>query len=303
MSQSTLYIVSTPIGNLSSFSPQAKSVLENVSFILCEDTRHTLKLLNHFAIKNNLESLHVHNEKNKIDYLMDKLISSETHSAALVSDAGTPAICDPGSYFVAAAHAKNIRIITVPGPCSMTSALSASGFIQPRSLFSGFLSKNKSEQFAEFKLWVSTSPCVAIFFESPRRVCESLKNLHEFFTTQHKITAIHEIELCVSREISKKFEEHRRSSLVHALEYYQEQEELQGEFVICVNLNKLMTLEEAKVTVEFAAKEAVLMSKLHEIPLKVCCKEIAQKHGFQAKEIYSLVIKMDTVWLAQLLGS
>jgi len=144
MSQPTLYIVSTPIGNLSDFSIHAQHILSSVSFILCEDTRHTLKLLNHFNIKNKLESLHVHNEKNKLDYLIDKLLNSDTHSAALVSDAGTPAICDPGSYLVAAAHEKNIQIIIVPGPCSMTSALAASGFIQPRSLFSGFLSKNKS---------------------------------------------------------------------------------------------------------------------------------------------------------------
>ena len=190
MSNSTLYIVSTPIGNLSDLSTHAQNILSTVSFILCEDTRHSLKLLNHFGIKNNLESLHIHNEKNKLDYLLDKLINSDTHSAALVSDAGTPAICDPGSYLVAAAHEKNIQVIIVPGPSSMSSALAACGFIQPRSLFSGFLSKNKSEQFAEFKMWVNVSPCIALFFESPRRVLETLKNLVDFFTNQHKVADI-----------------------------------------------------------------------------------------------------------------
>ena len=284
MSQPTLYIVSTPIGNLSDFSIHAQHILSSVSFILCEDTRHTLKLLNHFNIKNKLESLHVHNEKNKLDYLIDKLLNSDTHSAALVSDAGTPAICDPGSYLVAAAHEKNIQIIIVPGPCSMTSALAASGFIQPRSLFSGFLSKNKSDQYEEFTIWANTSPCVAVFFESPRRILESLKNISDFFTNKYKLS---DLEICVSREISKKFEEHRRSLLNTAIEHYQSCDEIQGEFVVSVNLNKV-TDPENKVTIEFAAKEAVLRSKLYNIQLKICCKELAEKYGFNPKEIYSV---------------
>ena len=287
MSQPILYIVSTPIGNLSDFSYHAQTILSSVSFILCEDTRHTLKLLNHFQIKNNLESLHVHNEKNKLHYLLEKLIHSETKSAALVSDAGTPAICDPGSYLVAAAHEKGVRVVLVPGPSSMPSAIAASGFVQPRTVFSGFLPKAKADQIAEFKIWAQASPCIAVFFESPRRVAETLTNIVQFFSGQLGEQDGTEIEICVSREISKKFEEHRRSFLGDALSYYESQKEIQGEFVLCLNLNKIVD-KEKKVSLEFAAKESVLMSKLHNTPLKSCCKELSEKYGYPSKEIYAL---------------
>ncbi len=291
MPQPALYIVSTPIGNLSDFSQHGQDVLSSVSFILCEDTRHSLKLLNHFGIKNHLESLHVHNEKNKINYLIEKLKNSPTLSAAIISDAGTPAVCDPGSYLVAAAHEENIKIIIVPGPCSMTSAVAASGFIQPRTLFSGFLSKNKSEQTNEFKIWAAASPCIAVFFESPKRVLETLKNLVYFFTSEHSNINIDEIEVCISREISKKFEEHKRISLPSAVSFYEAQAEIQGEFVICLNLNKVISVED-KVSLEFAANEAVLKSRLHKIPLKSCCKELAEKYELNSKDIYSIACKL-----------
>jgi 16S rRNA (cytidine1402-2'-O)-methyltransferase len=293
LSHPILYIVATPIGNLSDVSMRAQNILSSVSFILCEDTRHTLKLLTHFGIRNHLESLHIHNEKNKVDYLIDKLIHSETQSAALVSDAGTPAICDPGSYLVAAAHEKNVKIVSVPGPCSMASSLAASGFIQPRTLFSGFLSKNKREQFEEFQMWVCVSPCIAVFFDSPKRILDTLKNLNEFFTNQISLEdpIFKSIEVCVSREISKKFEEHKRFFLCDAIEFFKAQLQILGEFVICLNLNKI-TRPKDEVTIEFAANEAALMSKTKSIPLKTCCKEVAAKYDFNAKEVYSIASKL-----------
>lgn len=289
LNKPTLYIVATPIGNLSDFSEHAKNVLSQVSFILCEDTRHTLKLCNHFGIENNLESLHTHNEKNKLDYLLEKILHSNTKSAALVSDAGMPAICDPGSHIVAAAHKKNIQIVVVPGPSSMTSAIAASGFIQPRTLFSGFLSKNKTEQFSEFKIWVQSSPCIAVFFESPRRIQDTLENLNEFFSNQQMADS-NAIEICVSREISKKFEEHKRSLLSEAIEYFSSQTETLGEFVVTLSLNKIEKKEQL-VTLEFAAKESILMSQLHKLPLKKCCKELAEKYNLNSKDIYNLACK------------
>jgi 16S rRNA (cytidine1402-2'-O)-methyltransferase len=289
VSNPKLYLVSTPIGNLSDLSEHAKNVLSSVSFILCEDTRHTYKLLNHFQIKNHLESLHVHNEKNKIDYLIEKINQSPTQSAALVSDAGTPAICDPGSYLVEAAHKNNIQIIIVAGPSSMPSAIAASGFIQPRTIFSGFLSKNKLEQFSEFKIWKQASPCIAVFFESPKRLLDTLKNLQKFVESEIHEDEVHKIEVCISKEISKKFEEHRRHYLTNTIEYLESLNEIQGEFVVCINLNKVNE-KNNKPTIEEAALEAALYSKIHKTQLKASCKIVAEKYEYNAKEIYSAAI-------------
>lgn len=178
-------------------SPRAKETLASVNFIACEDTRHTGKLLNYFNIKAQLESLHTHNEKIKCSYLIEKLINSPEKCAAIVTDAGTPCISDPGSLLVAEAHANGIQVMSVPGPSSMTSALAACGFIQPRTIFSAFLSRSKKEQNFEFARWKTISPCIALFFESPKRILATLDNMDEFFKSD-------ELEVCVSREISKK---------------------------------------------------------------------------------------------------
>ncbi len=280
MTAPTLYIVATPIGNLSDLSKRAQEILAQVDFIL-----------NHFDIKNNVDSLHLHNEKEKVKFLIEKLIQSKNQSAALVSDAGTPAICDPGAYLVSEAHAQQVKVVSVPGPCSMTCALSASGFIQPRTLFSGFLSKSKNEQAQEFSVWVKASPCVAVFFESPRRVADTLQNWQEFLSARFAHVDLNLVEICLSREISKKFEEHRRMFLPNAIKFYQEQSETLGEFVVCVNLNKTEEIKE-KITIEFAAREAVLMSNLYNLPLKSCCKQLAEKYSFSAKEIYAMSVTL-----------
>ena len=286
----TLYLVPTPIGNLSDLAPRAQQILSQVSFILCEDTRHTLGLLQHFQIKNSLESLHVHNEKNKINGLIEKILQSKTQSAALVSDAGTPAICDPGAYLVAAAHGHGLEVISLPGPSSLPSALAASGFIQPRTLFSGFLSKNKQDQWDEFHIWSQASPCLAVFFESPKRVLETLKNLAYFFTQKKPITNIESLEVCLSREISKKFEEHKRSTLLAAIDNFQLKSEIQGEFVICCNIPQVHFLEKT-VTIAYASKEAFFKSQLDGIPLKQSCKEVGQKYSLNPKDIYACAME------------
>lgn len=229
MTTGILYIVATPIGTLSDLSPRAKEILSQVSFIACEDTRHSGNLLSHFEIKSQLESLHVHNEKNKSSYLIEKLIQSPQKCAAIITDAGTPCISDPGSLLVAEAHNQGVLIQSIPGPSSITSALAACGFIQPRSLFSGFLGRTQKEQFDEFNRWRMISPCIAVFFESPKRLLASLKNLDDFFTNQNTL-------ICVSREISKKFEEHKTGKIKEVLNYFLMQKEIQGEFVICVNI-------------------------------------------------------------------
>lgn len=291
MTIGTLYIVATPIGTLSDFSPRAKEILSQVNFIACEDTRHSGKLLSHFGIKAQLESLHVHNEKNKYCYLIEKLLNSPQKNAAIITDAGTPCVSDPGSLLVAEAHAKGILVQSIPGPSSMTAALAACGFIQPRTIFSAFLGRTQKEQFAEFDRWKLIAPCIAIFFESPKRILTSLKNIDSFFSNE-------EINICVSREISKKFEEHKIGKITELIIYFSEKKELQGEFVVCVNILENKNLKEIKSLPE-AAQEALRLAK-NGTPLKLACKEIAQKYHLSPKEIYNEINKMDYQFLSNL---
>ncbi|APJ02591.1 16S rRNA (cytidine(1402)-2'-O)-methyltransferase [Silvanigrella aquatica] len=280
MTTGILYIVATPIGTLNDFSPRAKEILSTVSFIACEDTRHSGKLLSYFGIKSQFESLHTHNEKNKCSYLIDKILNSATKSAAIITDAGTPCISDPGSLLVAEAHEKGVLVQSIPGPSSMTAALAACGFIQPRYLFSAFLGRTQKEQFSEFEKWQAVTPCLAVFFESPKRLLASLKNLDIFFHEQ-------EIKICVSREISKKFEEHKIGLIKEIIHYFSEQNEIQGEFVITLNLPKNEMMAKS---IEEAAIEAERLSEKG-LPLKIACKEIAEKYNLNSKELYNKINK------------
>ena len=164
--------------------------------------------------------------------------------------------------------------------------LAASGFIQPRTLFSGFMPKQKSEQFNEFEIWFQSSPCVAVFFESPRRVLETLINLKEFLTKKHCESSLNTIQICLSREMSKKFEEHKRISLEKIIEHLKSLSDLQGECVVTVDFPKIIIKNE--ITLDFAAKESILISKLNDLTLKSSCKTVAIKYSLSAKEIYAL---------------
>lgn len=278
----TLYIVSTPIGTLADLSLRAQKILSEVEFILCEDTRHTLKLLSHFGISNRLESLHLHNEKERAQQILEKLVHSEKKTAALVSDAGTPCISDPGSFFIAAAHENQIKILTVPGPSSLTSGLAACGFIQPRTVFSGFLDKNTQSLKQEVERWKSISPCISVFFESPKRVLKTLATLKEVLPENTQI--------CVSREISKKFEEHIRGSIEFALNKLQESTNVQGELVVCVQIEKSSHLESV-ISPDELAQKALLISLEEKKLLKQCCKDVVLNTPFTSKEIYLIALK------------
>ncbi|WGL58526.1 16S rRNA (cytidine(1402)-2'-O)-methyltransferase [Pigmentibacter sp. JX0631] len=282
MKSGILYIVATPIGTLSDFSPRAKEVLSQVDFIACEDTRHTGKLLHYFSIKTPLESLHINNEKNKINFIINKLLNSENKMAAIVTDAGTPCISDPGSLLIAEAHRNNITIQSIPGPSSLTSALAACGFIQPRTIFSGFLDRTAKNQSLEYELWKNSAPCIAVIFESPKRILNTLKNLNDYFIND-------DIYLSVSKEISKKFEEHKIGTCKEILDYYSNLNEVQGEFVICININ---AIEKEIPDIETIALEAIHYSKNKNLSLKQACKDIALKYSINSKDIYNKALKL-----------
>lgn len=284
--QPTLYIVATPIGTLADFSPRARDTLEKVDFIACEDTRRTKELLAALQLRHGpLVSLHEHNERVKSDDLVERLLKGEKKTAALVSDAGTPAISDPGALMVDACHAAGIRVESIPGPSSMVAAVAASGFLRPRVMFSGFLSRNANDQQTEFQLWRQASPCVAVCFESPNRVLATLKNMQEVFPGS--------VVVSVSREISKKFEEHIRGPLEDVIQNINARESLKGECVICVDVGADLKNQPLKEKLTFAQVTELVHDELNEHPelrVKDVCKKFAEQHGLNTKELYNAVI-------------
>jgi 16S rRNA (cytidine1402-2'-O)-methyltransferase len=279
----TLYIVPTPIGNLSDLSPRAREILSSVDFVTCEDTRHTAKLLTHFGITTPTASLHEHNEKERSQSLVQRLLDSPQKSAAIVTDAGTPCISDPGAYFVETAHANGVRIISLPGPSALTCTLAASGFLQPRQVFSAFLPRGTKEQIEEFSKWQLIAPCIAVFYESPQRILSTLKNLSTHFGANTQV--------CLSREISKIHEEHSRGFVSEILAIVEARSHSMGECAIAVNITPdlktadlpKLTLEEAKLAVE---REIALGARTKE-----AVKKIADANGIDTKTLYNLMHK------------
>jgi 16S rRNA (cytidine1402-2'-O)-methyltransferase len=217
----TLYVVATPIGNLADASPRSVDVLRTVEMIACEDTRTTRTLLAHFGIGTRSVALHEHNERSASDKLVKTL--REGKDVALVSDAGTPAVSDPGAWLVGEAHKAGIPVIPVPGPSAAVAAFSAAGFASARFLFAGFLPAHGTAR--RKALETLEAPWPVVLYEAPHRIQETLQDLAERFGPDR--------EIAIAREITKKFEEVARLPLGRALEWLSERRERQqGEFVL-----------------------------------------------------------------------
>ena len=169
-----LYIVGTPIGNLNDLSPRAINILKNVSLIICEDTRQTKKIMNKFEFTNNTISFNKNNSTKKIPKIIKELISGK--SMAIVSDAGLPSICDPGEDLIKSAKLNGLKIICIPGPSAVLTALVSTGYPSSKFTFEGFFPRKKSEQ-ESLLLHLSTTSLTTIFFESPYRLIKTLKEL------------------------------------------------------------------------------------------------------------------------------
>lgn len=298
----TLYIVATPIGTLADLSPRAREVLASVAFVACEDTRHSGRLLMHFGIHVSLQSLHEHNEAQRCEALVQRLCESTPPSAAVITDAGTPCVSDPGSLFVACARKHGVRIMSVPGPSSLTSALAACGFLQPRTLFSAFLPRKTEDQNDEFVRWRKVAPCIAVFFESPLRVKSTLTHLKDHFGGS--------VEICLSREISKFHEEHVAGAIDTVLLQLDDRgANLQGECVVCVNLDGSLMDQLAahgsqddpftRLSLEAAAQQLIdiLATKsagesMGPKGLKDLAKKLADANRLSAKELYNRVLEL-----------
>lgn len=226
MKTGTLYLVATPIGNLSDISKRAIEILNEVSLIAAEDTRISGSLLKKLEIKKPIISYYEHNAIMREEKLVNTLISGE--DIALITDAGTPGISDPGELIVKKCIENNIDVIPIPGPCAFISALIVSGFSTERFTFIGFLppkTTDKEKILNDYKYASET----LIFYEAPHRLLKTLGSLKNVFGDERKI--------CISREITKKFEEHKRLTLSEAFEYYNNNS-IKGEFVLIIEGSK-----------------------------------------------------------------
>ena len=217
-----LYLVPTPIGNLGDISKRARETLENADFIAAEDTRVTLKLLNHLELKKPLVSYYEHNKSFKGEKILDRILAGET--CALVSDAGSPAISDPGEDLVKQCAASGIPVCAIPGPCAAITALSISGQATGRFCFEGFLSTAKKSRREHLDSLKDESRTM-IFYEAPHKLLNTLTDLSEAFGSQRPIS------LC--RELTKLHEEVFRTTLGQAIAHYKEQPP-KGEFVLVI---------------------------------------------------------------------
>jgi len=268
----TLYLVATPIGNLEDLSPRAIRILREVVLIAAEDTRHTGKLLKHFEIETPLTSYFEHNKLDKVDFILEKL---STGDVALVSDAGTPTINDPGYELVKAALASGWNVVPIPGPSAPVAALTVSGLPTDAFLYLGYLPHKTSERHRKLEEIVS-QPYTLIFLESPYRISESLEDI---------LTILGDRRICVAREMTKMFEEYWRGTVRGALEHFKSQP-ARGEFTLVIEgkskgERRLWTEEEVRSAIERELKR--------EKSAKEISAELAEQSGWNKKEIYTLV--------------
>ena len=268
-----LYIVGTPIGNLGDFSPRALETLERVDFIAAEDTRVTLKLLNHFGIKKEMVSYFEHNKRERGEVITARILNGE--SCAIVTDAGMPAISDPGEDLVKLCHELGIKVEAVPGPTALATALALSGMESGRFTFEGFLSVSKKSR-REHLEELENENITMIFYEAPHKLVNTLSDFYSHFG---------ERKIALVREITKIHEEVINTTLSEAIDKYSE-EKPKGEFVLILEGKKK---EKQTLTLEDAVGMA---RKLVEDGMSInnAAKEIAASTPFKKGDIYKALL-------------
>lgn len=267
-----LYLVATPIGNLEDMSPRAVRILKEAVLIAAEDTRHTGKLLKYFEIETPTTSYFEHNKLNKLDFILDKLSGGDV---ALVSDAGTPAINDPGYELVKAALASHYDVRPIPGASAPIVALTVSGLPTDAFLYLGYLPHKTSERHTRLQE-IKHQPYTLIFLESPYRVVEALEDI---------LSMLGNRKICVAREMTKMFEEYWRGDLNGAVEYFKSQP-VRGEFTLVVEGR---TKDESELWSEDELRSAIERELKTEKSAKEISAELAKQSGWNKKEIYTLI--------------
>ncbi len=274
---SKLYIVGTPIGNLSDFSPRGKETLEAVDFIAAEDTRVTLKLLSRFGISKPMVSYYEHNLRERGEVITARILAGE--SCAIVTDAGMPCISDPGEELVKLCAQKGIDVVAIPGPSAAITALALSGLDTSRFSFEGFLTTNKAGRRQHLEEICELGRTL-IFYEAPHKLRSTLKDM---------LAVLGDRKISLCRELTKIYEEVIRTTLSEAIIYYSEVEP-KGEFVLIIEgaapkVKELPTLEEA----------ASLAARLMDEGMKpsIAAKEAAAKTGLKKADIYRMLLEED----------
>ncbi len=271
-----LYVVSTPIGNLEDISLRAIRTLKEVDLIACEDTRNTRKLLSHYQIRKPLTSYHEHNEPEKAEELVRQLIAGE--NIALVSDAGTPNVSDPGFRLVKIAAEHGLDVISVPGPSAALAALSISGLSTSSFSFYGFLPKAKKKK-EDFLREIQGLEQTLIFYESPRRVIETLSSMLYVFGDR---------QTSVSRELTKIFEETVTGKISGVIEKLREKEKLKGEFTLVIEGNK----DKQKGFSSEKLERDIRSYKDRGVSLKNTVEELATKLKIPKNQLYREALKI-----------
>jgi 16S rRNA (cytidine1402-2'-O)-methyltransferase len=274
----TLYICPTPIGNLEDITIRTINTLKSVDLIAAEDTRHTLKLLNHFEIKKPLFSYHEHNKIEKGPVLIDKLLSGV--NIAQVSDAGMPGISDPGEDLIALAIEAGIEVVGLPGASASVLALIVSGLPTRRFVFEGFLPKKKQERKERLE-FLKKEQRTLIFYEAPHRLKTFLKEVYKVFGDRN-------ITLC--RELTKTYEEKLRLTLKTAIEYYDEIDP-RGEYVIVLE-GTSEVYEEKNPVDDLSIVEAVKYHMESGISKKEAIKKVAKSRSLSKNEVYQEVLDL-----------
>ena len=269
-----LYIVGTPIGNLGDVSPRALETLSSVDFIAAEDTRVTSKLLNYFEIKKPLISYFEHNKREKGEIILSRILSGE--SCALVTDAGMPAISDPGEDLVALAHEKGVLVESVPGPTAVTTALALSGMPSGRFCFEGFLSVNKISR-KEHLDSLKTETRTMIFYEAPHKLLNTLKDMEATFGDR---------EIAIVKELTKLHENVFKTTLSVAVSYFTENAP-KGEFVL------ILKGAEKEEKTEFTLEDAVKIAKnliAEGVKASDAAKQAAKLTGIKKGDVYKAIL-------------
>lgn len=271
-----LFVVATPIGHLDDMSYRAIDVLKSVSLIAAEDTRTSAQLMKHFNISTPLTACHEHNESNKIEILVQKLLNGE--NMALISDAGTPLISDPGFKLVRAAQANGIRVIPVPGACAAIAALSAVGLPSDRFSFQGFLSAKQSQRVQQLEKLKDETQTL-IFYEAPHRILDSVKDMAAVFGAERPVG--------FAREITKTFETIKKMTLGELVEFIAaDHHQQKGEIVLVVGgASEEKDLEQEKL-------DQLLQRLLQDLSVKAASQLAADLTGIKKKIAYQRALEL-----------
>jgi 16S rRNA (cytidine1402-2'-O)-methyltransferase len=274
----TLYIVATPIGNLEDMTPRAVRVLREVDVIACEDTRHTQKLFNHFVIQTKTLSYHEHNERERADELVNVLRDGQ--DVAIVSDAGTPLISDPGFRLVGRAIEAGIAVVPIPGPAAFVAGLSAAGLPADQFLFAGFLPGRAAARRAKLDELKSISTTL-IFYEAPHRIAAALRDALEMLGDRPAV---------VARELTKLHEEFVRGRLSELVERFSNPEKARGEMVLLIGAHDTPPAETGTESPSVKLMRRVTELESEGVDAKAALKRAARELGLKRDEAYRLML-------------